>query len=68
MVLVISIQYSPVPIAALKGAVIGGGLSCLCCAYPRRRTLRLFPRCPRASGISSAAADRALPRLIGAAR
>ncbi len=38
------IQYSRVPvIAALKGAVIGGGLELACsAAYPRRRALGLF--------------------------
>jgi hypothetical protein len=38
------IQYSRVPvIAALKGAVIGGGPgACLRGAYPRRRTVGLF--------------------------
>ena len=65
------IQYSRVPvIAALKGAVIGGGLELACArAHPRRRTLGLF----RAAGGparhlrrrrrlgAAAAADRRAP-------
>ena len=55
------IQYSRVPvIAALKGAVIGGGLELACAAHIRvAEPSRPISRCPRASAaFSSAAADR----------
>ena len=55
------IQYSRVPvIAALKGAVIGGGLELACAAHIRvAEPSQPISRCPRASAaFSSAAADR----------
>ena len=54
------IQYSRVPvIAALKGAVIGGGLELACAAHIRVAEPAPILRCPRASAVSSsAAADR----------
>lgn len=66
-----AIQYGSVPvIAALKGAVIGGGLELACAAHIRvadRTTFYALPEGARGMYIGGGGSAR-IPRLIGVAR
>jgi (methylthio)acryloyl-CoA hydratase len=65
------IEFSPVPVvAALKGAVVGGGLELAAAAHIRvaeRSTFYAFPEGQRGIFVGGGAAVR-VPRLIGVAR